>query len=58
MISSTFLAPVALAIIVLGLLASLVALGVLTEFFVRNRRDRLAQHESVRTHYRRLVLTH
>jgi hypothetical protein len=58
MISYTFLAPVAMAFIVFGVLASLVALGVLTEFFVSNRRERLARQESARTHYRRLVLTH
>lgn len=58
MLSYTFLAPVAMAFVVFGVLASLLAIGVLIEFFVSNRRDRLARHESVRTHYRRMVLTH
>ncbi|CAI9408522.1 hypothetical protein [Nocardioides sp. T2.26MG-1] len=58
MLSYTFLAPVAMAFVVFGVLASLLAIGVLVEFFVSNRRDRLAHHESVRTHYRRMVLTH
>ncbi|WP_158305646.1 MULTISPECIES: hypothetical protein [unclassified Nocardioides] len=46
------------AFIVFGLIASVVAIAVLGEFVVSNRRDRLARHGSVRTHYRRLVITH
>jgi len=34
-----------------------VAIGVLTSFFVGQRRERLAHHESLRAHYRRLVFT-
>ncbi|MDI6911635.1 hypothetical protein [Nocardioides sp.] len=52
------LAAFGLAFVVFGLIASVVAAGVLVEFVVSNRHDRLARHESVRTHYRRLVLTH
>ncbi len=47
-----------IAFVVFGILASVVAIGVLVDFVVSNHRDRLAHHESVRTHYRRLVLTH
>jgi sulfite exporter TauE/SafE len=42
----------------LGTVASLVAVSVLADFVLSNRRDQLGRHESVRTHYRRLVLTH
>lgn len=58
MVFYTTLAAFGLAFIVFGLIASAVSLGVLAEFVVSNHRDRLAHHESVRTHYRRLVLTH
>lgn len=57
MISYPILGTVAMVVVVLGVLASLVAIGVIAEFFVRERHDRLARHESVRAHYRRLVLT-
>ncbi len=57
MISSPYLGVVAMVFIAVGILAAAVAVGVLIEFFARNRRDRLARHESMRTHYRRLVLT-
>lgn len=57
MISYPFLGVVAMVFIAVGLLAAAVSVGVLIEFFVRNRRDRLARHESLRTHYRRVVLT-
>jgi hypothetical protein len=58
MITYPILGTIAMVVVVVGVLASLVALGVLAEFFVSNRRERLARHESARTHYRRLVLTH
>lgn len=58
MVLSPTLAAIGLAVVVFGLIASVVATGVLVEFVVSNRRDRLARHESVRTHYRRLMLTH
>lgn len=48
----------AVAFVVFGVLATLVAVSILVDFFLSNRRDRLAHHESMRTHYRRLVLTH
>lgn len=57
MISYPFLGVVAMVFITVGLLAAAVSVGVLIEFSVRNRRDRLARHESLRTHYRRVVLT-
>jgi len=58
MISYPILGTVALVVVVIGVLASLVAIAVLAEFFVSERRVRLARQESLRTHYRRLVLTH
>lgn len=58
MISSPFLGDVAMVIVIVGIVASLVAVGVLAQFFVSERRDRLARDESLRTHYRRLVATH
>lgn len=57
MISYPILGVVAMVFVVVGILAAAVSVGVLIEFFVRNRRDRLAHQESMRTHYRRLVLT-
>ncbi len=57
MVFYSTLGAVAMAFVVFGVIAAVVALGVLTEFIVSHRRDRLAHHESVRTHYRRLVLT-
>ena len=47
-----------IAFIVLGVVAAVVALGVLTQFFVSNRQARLARHESVGTYYKSLALTH
>lgn len=58
MISYPILGTVAMVVVVVGVLATLVAIAVLAEFFVSERRERLARHESVRAHYRRLVLTH
>jgi len=57
MITYPFLGVVAMVFVVVGVLASLVAIGVLTSFFVGQRRERLAHHESLRAHYRRLVFT-
>ena len=45
------------AFIVLAVVASIVAIGVLTHFVVSNRRARLARHESVRSYYRNFALT-
>lgn len=58
MVFYTTQAAFGVAFIVFGSIASVVAIAVLVEFVVSNRRDRLARHESVRTHYRRLVITH
>ncbi|HYF71455.1 MAG TPA: hypothetical protein VD864_01470 [Nocardioides sp.] len=58
MISYPILGTVAMVVVVVGVIASLVALGVIAHFLVSERRERLARHESVRTHYRRLVATH
>lgn len=44
--------------IVLAVLATVVALAVLTDFVVTNRRARLTRHQSVRTYYRGLAVSH
>ena len=48
----------AIAFVVLGLVASLVATGVLVQVVVSSRRERLARHQSLRTYYGRLSLSH
>ena len=47
-----------IAFLVLGVVASIVALGVLTQFVVSNRKVRLARRESIPTYYRGLAATH
>ena len=54
----TGLTPFAVAFLVLGLAAAAVAVGVLTGLVARHRRTRLARHESIRTYYRGLALSH
>lgn len=54
----TGLTAFALVFVALAAVASVVALGVLGEFVVRNRRVRLARHESIRTYYVGLALSH
>jgi len=46
-----------IAFIVLAVAAAIVAVGVLTQFVVANRRTRLARHESMRTYYGAFTLT-
>ena len=46
-----------IAFIVLGVVAAVVSIGVLTQFVVSNRRARLARHESMRTYYGNFALT-
>jgi hypothetical protein len=48
----------ALAFIVFGILASIVAVGVLAQVAIGNRRERRARRESIRTYDRGLVTTH
>ena len=47
-----------IAFLVLGTVAAIVALGVLTQFVTSNRKLRLARHESVKTYYRGLATSH
>ena len=46
------------AFIVLAVRRRAVALAVITEFVVTNRRARLARHESISHYYRGLALAH
>jgi hypothetical protein len=54
----TGLTGFAVVFLVLAAVASVVALGVVAEFVVRNRRTRLARHQTIRTYYRGLSLSH
>ena len=47
-----------IAFIVLAVAAAAVSLAVLVDFISTNRKVRLARHESVKTYYRGLALTH
>jgi hypothetical protein len=58
MVFYSTLGAFAVAFVVLGVVAALVSLGVLTSFVRSNRRERLARHESVRSYYGGLALTH
>ena len=46
------------AFLVVGVVAALGALAVITEFVVSNRRTRLARHESIGQYYRGFALSH
>ncbi|GAA1132237.1 hypothetical protein [Nocardioides aquiterrae] len=54
----TGLTAFAVAFVVLAAVASVVALGVVGELLVRNRRVRLARHQTIRAYYRGLALSH
>lgn len=54
----TGLTGFAVVFVVLAGTASVVALGVVGEFLVRNRRVRLARHQSIPVYYRGLALSH
>jgi hypothetical protein len=58
MVSSSTLLAVAVAVLAVGLVASVVAAGVLVRFVVSNRHERLARHQSVRTYDGRMALSH
>jgi len=45
-------------VIAVGLVATVVSVGVITEFVVRNRKARLDRHESIPDYYRGLVASH
>lgn len=53
----TALAVLSYVVLAVGVLGSLVALGVIGEFVVRNRRARLDRDESIGSYYRGLALT-
>ena len=50
--------PWLVAFAVIAVLGVSLAVGALTEGVLRNRRVRMARHQSVRTYYRGLVLSH
>ncbi|WP_395656188.1 hypothetical protein [Nocardioides sp.] len=58
MILDTTLAPYAVAFLVLALVATVTAIAVIGDLLVRNRRQRLARHESIPTYYRGLIASH
>ena len=45
-------------LLALGVLAAVLSLGVITQFFVSGHRERVSRHESISTYYRRFALTH
>lgn len=51
----TTLAVLSYIVLVVGVIGSVVALGVIGEFVVRNRRARLDRQESIGTYYRELA---
>lgn len=57
-LASTTLTVFAIAVLVLGVVAAAGAAALLTRFVVTNRRVRVARHESLRTYYRALALSH
>ncbi|HEU5036423.1 MAG TPA: hypothetical protein VFT70_05425 [Nocardioides sp.] len=54
----TGLTSFAVVFVVLAAVASVVALAVTGEFLLRNRRVRLASHQSIGSYYRGLALSH
>jgi hypothetical protein len=54
----TGLTVFAVVFVVIAAVASVVALGVVGEFLARNRRTRLARHQSIPAYYRGLALHH
>lgn len=50
--------PFAITFLVIAGVAIVAALAVMTDFVVGNRRTRVARHESIRTYYGRLALSH
>jgi hypothetical protein len=54
----TSLTVFAVAFVVVAALASVTALAVIGDFVVRNRRVRLARHQSIPAYYRGLALHH
>lgn len=50
--------PFVVGFLVVAGLAVLLAVAATTDFLVSNRRVRVARHESIRTYYGRLALSH
>ncbi|GEP39768.1 hypothetical protein NPS01_34310 [Nocardioides psychrotolerans] len=50
--------PFAIAFLAVAGLAIVLALAVMTDVVVGNRRTRVARHQSIRTYYGRLALSH
>jgi hypothetical protein len=55
--ANTALAVISYVVVAIGLVAALVSLGVIVAFLVRNRKARLARHESIGSYYRGLALS-
>ncbi|MDP2772179.1 MAG: hypothetical protein Q8O61_01385 [Nocardioides sp.] len=51
-------APWLYAFVAFALVVAAVSLGAIAELAVRNRKTRVARHESIRTYYGRLTLSH
>jgi hypothetical protein len=53
----TALAVFSYVVVAVGLIASVVSVGVIAEFVVRNRKARLERHQSIGTYYRGLAVS-
>lgn len=53
----TALAVFSYVVVAVGLVAALVSVGVIAEFVVRNRKARLANHQSIGSYYRGLAVS-
>lgn len=53
----TALAVFSYVVLAVGVVAAVVSIGVIAEFVVRNRKARLARHESIGTYYRGLAVS-
>lgn len=53
----TGLTPFGILFVVLAVVAAAAALATIGDFVVRNRRARLARHESIHTYYRGLAFS-
>lgn len=52
------LTPWLIGFLVVAASSGLLAVAAVTDFVVRNRRTRVTRHQSVRSYYRGLALTH
>ena len=51
------LAVLSYIVVAVGVVAAVVSVGVIAEFLLRNRKTRLARHESIGTYYRGLAVS-